>query len=120
MHLQRLVQRINAGFADIIALVIDDSSIKTMIKYDVRERLERTIYLGNKFNIVSKYVAMQEKSVEVLKELLKKHPEAKVCVCTTMAQQAIIIEVIQAGAKDFIVKPYHAERVRESIKKVLG
>ncbi len=58
--------------------------------------------------------------VEILKELLKKHPEAKVCVCTTMAQQAIIIEVIQAGAKDFIVKPYHAERVRESIKKVLG
>ena len=58
--------------------------------------------------------------VQVLKELLAKHPEAKVCVCTTMAQQAVIIEVIQAGAKDFIVKPYHAERVRESIKKVLG
>jgi len=58
--------------------------------------------------------------VEVLKDLLRKHPEAKVCVCTTMAQQAVIIEVIQAGAKDFIVKPYLSERVRESIKKVLG
>ena len=44
--------------------------------------------------------------VFILKDLLKKHPEAKICVCTTMAQQAIIIEVIQAGAKDFIVKPF--------------
>ena len=58
--------------------------------------------------------------VEILKELLKKHPEAKVCVCTAMAQQAIIIEVIQAGAKDFVAKPYHAERIKASIRKVLG
>ena len=58
--------------------------------------------------------------VEVLRELLAKHPEAKVCVYTTMAQQAIIIEVIQAGAKDFVAKPYQSERIRESIKRVLG
>jgi len=57
--------------------------------------------------------------IVILKELLQKHPEAKVCICTAMAQQAIIIEAIQAGAKDFIVKPYHAERIRESIRKVL-
>ena len=49
-----------------------------------------------------------------------KQNKAKVCICTAMAQQAIIIETIQSGAIDFIAKPYHAERVKQSIKKVLG
>jgi two-component system chemotaxis response regulator CheY len=37
-----------------------------------------------------------------------------------MGQQAMVIEAIQAGAKDFIVKPFQAERIIEAVKKVLG
>ena len=39
---------------------------------------------------------------------------------SAMGQQAMVIESIQAGAKDFIVKPFQAERVIEAVKKVVG
>ena len=41
-------------------------------------------------------------------------------MCSAMGQQAMVIEAIQAGAKDFIVKPLQAERVLEAVKKVVG
>ena len=58
--------------------------------------------------------------LEVLRDLLSRNKDAVVCVCTAMAQQATIIEAIQCGVKDFIVKPYNTERIRISIKKFLG
>ena len=58
--------------------------------------------------------------ISSLKTLLKKYPEAKVCVCTAMAQQVTVIESINAGAKDFVVKPYQANRIKQSIEKVLA
>ena len=45
---------------------------------------------------------------------------ANVIMCSAMGQQAMVIEAIQAGAKDFIVKPFQAERVLEAVKKVVG
>ena len=39
------------------ALVIDDSLIKTTIEFPIKERLERVVYLGNKHNLVSKFVS---------------------------------------------------------------
>lgn len=47
-------------------------------------------------------------------------PDAKVIMCTAMGQKNMVVEAIQAGAKDFIVKPFKAERVLESIKKQIG
>ena len=46
--------------------------------------------------------------------------DAKIIMCSAMGQQAMVIEAIQAGAKDFIVKPFQADRVIEAIKKVIG
>ena len=48
--------------------------------------------------------------------------DANACVimCSAMGQQAMVIEAIQAGAKDFIVKPFQADRVLEAVKKVIG
>jgi two-component system chemotaxis response regulator CheY len=37
-----------------------------------------------------------------------------------MGQQAMVVDAIQAGARDFIVKPFKPERVIEAVKKVLG
>ena len=48
------------------------------------------------------------------------NPGAKIIMCSAMGQQAMVIEAIQAGAKDFIVKPFQAERVLEAVKKVVG
>ena len=52
-----------------------------------------------------------------LKELIKKHPNANVVMCSAMGQQSMVIDAIQSGAKDFIVKPFQAERVVECLAK---
>ena len=41
-------------------------------------------------------------------------------MCSAMGQQAMVVESIQAGAKDFIVKPFQEDRVLEAVKKVIG
>jgi two-component system chemotaxis response regulator CheY len=48
------------------------------------------------------------------------HPDAKVVMCTAMGQKNMVIEAIQAGAKDFIVKPFQPDRVLESINKLIS
>ena len=45
---------------------------------------------------------------------------AQIIMCSAMGQQSMIVESIQAGARDFIVKPFQNERVLEAVKKVLG
>ena len=47
-------------------------------------------------------------------------PNAKVLMCSAMGQQALVVEAIQAGAKDFVVKPFQAERVLEAVAKALA
>lgn len=58
--------------------------------------------------------------IEALKNIKAFNSAAKVVMCSAMGQQAMVIEAIQSGAKDFIVKPFQAERVCEAVKKVLG
>lgn len=58
--------------------------------------------------------------IQAVKEVKKLNPEAKIIMCSAMGQQAMVIEAIQAGAKDFIVKPFQADRVVEAVSKVLG
>ena len=47
-------------------------------------------------------------------------PNAKIIMCTAMGQKNMVVEAIQAGAKDFIVKPFKPDRVLESIEKHTG
>ncbi len=58
--------------------------------------------------------------IQALKKIKSNDPSAMVIMCSAMGQQAMVIEAIQAGAKDFIVKPFQAERVLEAVKKVVG
>ena len=41
-------------------------------------------------------------------------------MCSAVGQQAMVIEAIQSGAEDFIVKPFQGDRVLEAVKKVVG
>ncbi len=54
-----------------------------------------------------------------LQRILSMDPEAKVIMCSALGQQRLILQAIQLGAKDFIVKPFRPERVIGSIKKIL-
>lgn len=58
--------------------------------------------------------------IQALKGIKAIDPNAAVIMCSAMGQQAMVIEAIQSGAKDFIVKPFQAERVLEAVKKVVG
>jgi two-component system chemotaxis response regulator CheY len=55
-----------------------------------------------------------------LKKMLDADPNAKVIMCSALGQQRLIVQAIQLGAKDFIVKPFRPERVITSIKKILN
>ena len=58
--------------------------------------------------------------IQALKKIKESDPNAIVIMCSAMGQQAMVIESIQAGARDFIVKPFQADRVIEAVKKVIG
>jgi len=57
--------------------------------------------------------------LQAVKEIRSRDPQARVIMCSAMGQQAMVIEAIQSGAKDFVVKPFQAERVLEAVAKAL-
>ncbi len=58
--------------------------------------------------------------IDAVREIMKIDPTAKVLMCSAMGQQALVVEAIQAGAKDFVVKPFQPSRVLEAVQRVLG
>ena len=58
--------------------------------------------------------------IQALKKIKESDGGASVIMCSAMGQQAMVIESIQSGAKDFIVKPFQADRVLEAVRKVVG
>ncbi|MFH0703334.1 MAG: response regulator [bacterium] len=58
--------------------------------------------------------------IAALKQIINIDKNAKVIMCSAMGQQSMVIESIQAGAKDFVVKPFQPQRVVEAIKKLIG
>jgi len=115
-------------------LIVDDAAfMRMMIKdilskngYEVVGEAENGARAIEKFKelepeLVIMDITMPEMDgIQAVKEIRGSSPEAKIIMCSAMGQQAMVIESIQAGAKDFIVKPFQAERVLEAVKKVIG
>ena len=55
-----------------------------------------------------------------LKEIKKVDPTARVAMVTAMGQQAIVMEALKAGAKDFVLKPFQPDRVLGALQKLLA
>ncbi len=55
-----------------------------------------------------------------LKEIRKMDPNARVAMVTAMGQQALVIDALKSGAKDFVLKPFQSERVLDAVKKMLS
>ena len=111
----------------------DAAFMRMMIKdilnkngYNVAGEAENGIRAVEKYKEVSPDLVLMDitmpemDGIQALKEIKKVDAGAKVIMCSAMGQQAMVIESIQAGAKDFIVKPFQAERVIEAVKKVVG
>lgn len=58
--------------------------------------------------------------LEALAEIREKDPHARVAMLTAMGQQAIVMDAIKRGARDFIVKPFAPERVLAAVNKLLA
>ncbi|HCM90952.1 MAG: response regulator [Lachnospiraceae bacterium] len=115
-------------------LISDDAAfMRMMIKdiltkngYNVIGEAENGARAVEKYNelkpdLVLMDITMPEMDgIQALKKIKENDPSALVIMCSAMGQQAMVIESIQAGAKDFIVKPFQADRVIEAVKKVVG
>ena len=115
-------------------LIVDDAAfMRMMIKdiltkngYAVAGEAENGLKAIEKYNelqpdLVLMDITMPEMDgIAALKQIKSANSAALVIMCSAMGQQAMVIESIQAGAKDFIVKPFQAERVIEAVKKVVG
>ncbi|MFD1850284.1 response regulator [Oceanobacillus bengalensis] len=58
--------------------------------------------------------------IEATKAITQSDKDAKIIVCSAMGQQKVVMEAIEAGAKDFIVKPFDETRVLDTISRILG
>jgi two-component system chemotaxis response regulator CheY len=66
-------------------------------------------------------ITMPEKDgLEALREILASNPGARVIMCSALVQESKVLESIKCGAKDFVVKPFQAERVLEAVGKALA
>ena len=115
-------------------LICDDAAFMRMMIKDILTKNGYTVAgeAENGAKAVEKYaelhpdlvlmdITMPEMDgIQALKKIKESHPQASVIMCSAMGQQAMVIESIQSGAKDFIVKPFQADRVLEAVKKVLG
>ncbi len=57
--------------------------------------------------------------IRTLEKLIKLDPNARIVMCSALGQEKLIIHAIRLGAKDFVVKPFHPERLIQAIKKAL-
>nr|WP_269778850.1 response regulator [Acetomicrobium sp. S15 = DSM 107314] len=115
-------------------LVVDDAAFMRMMLKDILLKGgfeiagEATngaeavrLYQELKPDLVTMDITMPEvDGIAAVKEIKKIDPNAKVVMVSAMGQQAMVIEAIQAGASDFIVKPFQPDRVLEALKKALS
>ena len=115
-------------------LIVDDAAfMRMMVKdilskngYEIAGEAENGLMAVEKYrelkpDLVTMDITMPEMDgIAAVKEIKAFDPDAKVIMCSAMGQQSMVIDAIQAGAKDFIVKPFQPERVLEAVSKVLG
>ncbi|MBF8250661.1 MAG: chemotaxis protein CheY [Deltaproteobacteria bacterium] len=116
-------------------LVVDDAAfMRNMIK-DVFGSMPGFTVIGEASNgveAIEKYkelrpdlvtmdIVMPLKSgIEAAREIINADREARIIMCSALGQESLVMEAIDAGAKDFIVKPFKAEKIQEVVSRVLG
>ncbi len=115
-------------------LIVDDLAFIKLIIRDILEKrgfevageasngLEAVdLYIKLKPDVVLMDITMPRMDgIQSLSKIMTVDPNAKVIMCSALGQQKLIIQAIKLGAKDFIVKPFKAERIVGAIKKTLN
>ena len=115
-------------------LIVDDAAFMRMMIKDILQKngfevvgeasngIEAvSLYKKERPDVVTMDITMPDMDgIEAVKEIRAFDEQAKVIMCSAMGQQSMVMDAIKSGAKDFIVKPFQADRVLEAIRKVLG
>jgi len=115
-------------------LIVDDAAfMRMMLKdilakngYEIVGEAENGAIGVEKFkelkpDLVTMDITMPEMDgISAVKKIKSMDVNARVVMCSAMGQQAMVIDAIQAGARDFIVKPFQPERVLEAVQKALS
>ncbi|MEG1003085.1 response regulator [Clostridium sp.] len=113
-------------------LIVDDAAFMRMMIKDILEKNGFNIvgeasngveavelYKKEKPDVVTMDITMPKlDGIEAVKIIREYDKDAKIIMCSAMGQQGMVMDAIRAGAKDFIVKPFQADRVVEAINKV--
>lgn len=115
-------------------LIVDDAAfMRMMIKniltkngYEVVGEAENAkvaveLYKAHKPDLVTMDITMPEMNgIDGVKAIRSIDPDANIIMCSAMGQQSMVMEAIQAGAKDFIVKPFQQDRILQAMERVLA
>jgi two-component system, chemotaxis family, chemotaxis protein CheY len=115
-------------------LVVDDAAFMRKMVSDALAKGGHEVIgeAGNGTEAVSRFqelkpevmtldITMPEKDgLTALKEIIELDPGARVVMCSALGQESKVLESIKLGAKDFVVKPFQADRVNEAVGKALA
>ena len=115
-------------------LIVDDAAFMRMMLKDIITKMGHEVcgeaadgeeaisqYKALNPDVVTMDITMPNKDgLQALKDIRSMDANAKVLMCSAMGQQAMVIESIQAGAQDFIVKPFQADKVEAALLKAVG
>ena len=115
-------------------LIVDDAAFMRMMLKDILTKAGYTV-IGEAANgtegvkryqelhpdLVTLDITMPEMDgISALKGIRAHDASAKCLMCSAMGQQTMVVDAIKSGAKDFIVKPFQADRVLEAVVKALA
>ena len=115
-------------------LLVDDAAIMRLLLkdiltkngYEVVAEAENGLKAVEKFKELHPDLVIMDITMPVMngiqatKGIKEADANALIIMCSAMGQQSMVIESIQAGARDFIVKPFNTDRVVEAVQKVIG
>lgn len=114
-------------------LIVDDAAFMRMMIKDILTKSNFDVVgeAANGEDAIQKFVDLRPDlvtlditmpgmdGVSVLKKIKEHDPTARVVMCSAMGQQAMVVEAIQNGARDFINKPFHPQKVVETLRRAL-
>ena len=110
-----------AFMRSMIAEILEKSGGYTVVGHAASgsEALER--YRDLRPDLVTMDIIMPEMDgIDATRAIMQEDPDAVIVMCSALGQEALVIESLAAGARDFIVKPFTAEKVLQVVHKALA
>ena len=115
-------------------MLVDDAAFMRMMEKDVlvKSGYEDIYEASDGAQAVEKYDEIKPDLVimditmpnmdglEALKTIKAKDPNAVIVMCSAMGQEAMVIDALKSGAKDFIVKPFKPDRLLKTVSTLIG